>query len=90
LNSNGSNIYKAILKYGHENFIFKILEYCPIKDLMVREQYYLDTLEPEYNILKFARSSRGYLHTEATKELLSSKRKSWEFSPLIYYAKLSI
>lgn len=48
---------------------------------MVREQYYLDTLEPEYNILKFARSSRGYLHTEATKELLSSKRKSWEFSP---------
>lgn len=81
LKSSGSNIYKAILKYGHENFIFKILEYCPIKDLIVREQYYLDTLKPEYNILKFAKSSRGYLHTEATKELLSSKRKGWEFSP---------
>lgn len=81
LSYSGSKIYKAILKYGHDNFIFKVLEYCPVKDLMVREQYYLDTLEPEYNILKYAKSSRGYLHSEATKEHLAAARKEWEYSP---------
>lgn len=75
LNSNGSLIYKAILKYGYDNFTFQILEYCPIQDLMEREQYYLDTVQPEYNILKFARSSRGYKHTEVSKQLLSSARQ---------------
>ena len=48
-NPKGSIIYKAILKYGHDNFNLKILEYCSINDLMVREQYYLDTLGlPDY------------------------------------------
>lgn len=80
LNSNGSLIYKAILKYGYDNFTFQILEYCPTQDLMEREQYYLDTVQPEYNILKFARSSRGYKHTEESKQLLSSARQSWKFT----------
>ena len=77
LNYSGSKIYKAILKYGHDHFIFKVLEYCHVNDLMVREQYYLDTLQPEYNILKYAKSSRGYLHSEATKERLATARKEW-------------
>lgn len=39
---------------------------------MVREQYYLDNIKPEYNILNFAGSSQGWLrrHTEASKELM--------------------
>nr|YP_009262027.1 hypothetical protein [Chrysoporthe austroafricana]AMX22102.1 hypothetical protein [Chrysoporthe austroafricana] len=31
-----------------------------------REQYYIDTLKPEYNLLKIAGSSLGYSHTEET------------------------
>lgn len=69
-NPKGSIIYKALSKYGHNNFNLKILEYCSIKDLMIREQYYLDTIKPDYNILNFAGSSRGYRHTEASKELM--------------------
>ena len=45
-------IYKAISKYGLNNFTLEILEYCS-KDIVIeREQFYLDLLKPEYNILK--------------------------------------
>ena len=59
-------IYKAILKYGYSNWKLEILEYCDPKDVLVREQYYIDSLKPEYNILSTAGSSFGYKHTEET------------------------
>ena len=59
-------INKALLKYGYGNFSLEILEYCEPKDLISREQYYLDLIKPEYNILKIAGSSLGYRHTEET------------------------
>ena len=31
-------------KYGEENFKFEILEECDLENLLIREQYYLDTL----------------------------------------------
>nr|YP_010390664.1 GIY-YIG endonuclease [Fusarium asiaticum]QJT59516.1 GIY-YIG endonuclease [Fusarium asiaticum]QJT62211.1 GIY-YIG endonuclease [Fusarium asiaticum]QJT63584.1 GIY-YIG endonuclease [Fusarium asiaticum]QJT64129.1 GIY-YIG endonuclease [Fusarium asiaticum]QJT64408.1 GIY-YIG endonuclease [Fusarium asiaticum] len=57
-------IYKALLAYGHENFTIEILEYCDPASILEREQYYLDTLNPKYNILKVAGSSFGYKHSE--------------------------
>jgi hypothetical protein len=57
-------IYKAILKYGYSNFNLESLEYCDITTLIEREQYYIDTLNPEYNILNMAGSSSVYKHTE--------------------------
>ena len=38
-------IYKAILKYGHSNFIFEIIEYCEPQEAIQREQYYLDLFD---------------------------------------------
>lgn len=57
--SNGGNsiIYNALLKYGYSAFMLEILEYCDPKDITNREQYYIDLLRPEYNILRVARSS---------------------------------
>lgn len=55
---------RALLKYGFSNFSLEILEYCNLKDLLGREQYYLDVLKPEYNIVKTAGSTLGYKHTE--------------------------
>jgi len=66
-------IYKALLKYGHENFSLSILEYCDLADVIDREQFYLDTLKPEYNTLDLAYSSGGFKHTE------NSKRKMQDF-----------
>ena len=57
-----SAIHKALLKYGYSNFSLDILEYCDKADLFAREQYYIDLLKPEYNMLQVAGSSLGYKH----------------------------
>jgi group I intron endonuclease len=57
-----SIINNSLLKYGYCNFSLDILEYCESSILIKREQYYIDTLNPEYNILKIAGSSFGYKH----------------------------
>lgn len=71
---NNSLIYRAILKNGYSNFRIDILEYCVLEILIEREQYYLDTLQPEYNILKTAGSLKGFKHSEATIEKLKKKK----------------
>jgi len=58
-----SRINNSLLKYGYNKSRIDILEYCESKDLITREQYYMDLLEPEYNILKKAGSSLGYKHS---------------------------
>lgn len=55
----------AIIKHGLENFSLYILEYCSVQDVIQREQYYLETYKPIYNILKIARYFLGYTHNEA-------------------------
>jgi len=59
VNGSQSNILfqNAINKYNLQEFIFIIFEYCDAEGLLSREQFYLDFLEPEYNILKVAGSS---------------------------------
>jgi len=68
-----TKIKRALLKYGHKSFTLEILEYCSIEKVIEREQYYLDLLKPEYNILKIAGSSLGYKHTRKTR---NNNRKS--------------
>jgi hypothetical protein len=64
-------IIRAIIRYGLENFTLDILEYvessCENNNgeaqsgsfLLRREQYYLDSLKPSYNMLKVAGSPKG-------------------------------
>lgn len=65
-------IYKALLVYGYSSFKLEILEYCEPEINIEREQYYLDLLKPEYNILKTAGSSLGHKHSEETKEKIKA------------------
>lgn len=67
-------IYKALLKYGYSSFRLEILEYCDPSVLISREQYYLDNLNPPYNILKIAGSLTGFRHSEATIELMRASK----------------
>jgi len=71
-----SLICKALLKYGYAEFRLEILEYCPSSIVLNREQFYIDKLNPEYNILKIAGSNLGYKHSEASLKLMSDASKS--------------
>lgn len=68
-------INRALLKEGYSAFSVVILEYCSIENLTQREQYYIDTLQPDYNICATAGSTLGKLHLEKTKEKISEKKK---------------
>jgi len=68
-------ISRALIKYGYSNFSLEVLEYCDIADLTEREQFYLDKLNPKYNILKIAGSSLGHKLTEETKAKISKSLK---------------
>nr|YP_009763304.1 GIY-YIG endonuclease [Metarhizium rileyi]QIS49083.1 GIY-YIG endonuclease [Metarhizium rileyi] len=65
-----SAIYSATLKYGYDNFS---IECCDISNLIEREQYYIDLLEPEYNTLKIAYSREGVKHIEIWLKSLGRK-----------------
>lgn len=69
-------LYKAVNKYGWNSFNLEIFEYCsPDKEtLLKREQYYLDTFKPYYNIHITAGSPLGFNHSEETKKILSLAR----------------
>jgi hypothetical protein len=71
---NNSMIYRSLLKNCYSKFKLEILEYCEIDILIEREQYYLDRIKPEYNILKKAGSLVGFKHSVATRELMSMKK----------------
>lgn len=49
---NSSKIYKAIIKFGLQNFSFTVLENCDEKVLSSREQHFIHVLKPQYNIRK--------------------------------------
>lgn len=70
-----SMIYSSLLKNGHSNFKLEILEYCELSVLIEREQYYIDLLNPKYNILKIAGSLTGFQHSEETKAKMSTDRQ---------------
>lgn len=69
-----TTIHQALIKYGYSNFILEILEYCD-RDIVSREQYYIDMLNPEYNILETAGSSLGFKHSQETLDYFKNKRK---------------
>jgi group I intron endonuclease len=71
-----SAIYSAILKYGYSNFNLDILEYCELDILICREQYYINLLKPEYNILKIASSRFGHKLSKETKIAISISLRS--------------
>lgn len=78
----GNSILRSsLIKNRHANFSVAILEYCSQDLLELREQYWLDFLEPEYNILKFSKSSRGYKHTPESIKKMKGPRPHYKPSP---------
>lgn len=81
-----SHLQNAYNKYGSEAFEFEILEIIEITDnikesLLNREQFWIDNLKPEYNILQVAGSNYGYHHSDETKSKISNSMKGVKKSP---------
>lgn len=56
-----SHLQNAWNKYGRRVFVFTLIETVVDTGMLIeREQYYLDTIRPEYNTLKQAGSSLGF------------------------------
>lgn len=72
------HLQRSYNKYGNESFIYLKLEETNPEDLINREQYWIDTLKPEYNIRKFAKSNLGcrWNLSEETKRKISLASKN--------------
>ena len=68
-------ISRALIKYGYFNFELEILEYCDVSDLLKREQYYIDSLKPKYNISKIAGSTLGVIKSKEQRDNISKALK---------------
>lgn len=65
---NNKHLQSSVNKYGIENFKFEVIELCEKENLLIREQYYIDTLKPDYNICLTAGNSLGVKRSEEYKD----------------------
>lgn len=62
-------------KYGEDNFEFLIIAFCPPEYCIKLEQYFIDSLKPEYNFCPTAGSNKGVKFTEEHKRKISEANK---------------
>jgi group I intron endonuclease len=66
-------------KYKEASFSMSAIEFCDKDDLLIREQYYIDTLLPKYNIKPRAGTNIGYKVSEKTKKMKSRiSKRMWK------------
>ena len=76
-------LYRAMRKYGIENFTFEILENCPKYELGEKEKFYIRKYRTYvgfedcngYNMTLGGEDSEGLIFTEEVKAKMSSKRR---------------
>ncbi len=69
------HLQSAWLLDGEASFEFRILGFCAEVDLLASEQIFIDSLNPEYNILKIAGSSIGTACAPETKAKIGAKNR---------------
>ena len=62
-------------KYCKDDLVFIVIEPCFPEFLVIREQYYIDSLNPFFNINKIANSSLGIKRSKETRDKISKARK---------------
>lgn len=65
------HLLRAWRTYGSGQFQFYVVEYVnDVTKLIPREQYWIDVMQPEYNICKYAGSRLGMQHGEETRRII--------------------
>ena len=68
-------IQNHVNQFGLYDIIFQVIEYCLDSDLIAREQFYIDLLQPTFNILPKAGSRAGSNQTDIVKVKISRRLK---------------
>jgi group I intron endonuclease len=68
-------------KHGESKFSFEILEFCHPEVLIVREQFWIDELEPDFNVCPKAGSTLGRKLSKETKKKISDKAAGRKLPP---------
>lgn len=82
-NHHCKHLQNAYNKYGKDNFLFEIIEYC--ENITEREQYYIDLIKPEYNKRLVAQNNKGLIVSNQTKKKISDTLKENYKNGLIAY-----
>lgn len=72
-NHHSSYLNNAWNKYGESSFVFSVICYCSPENLIFYEQRFIDGLNPEYNICRFAGNSLGRIVSPETRRKISEK-----------------
>ncbi len=73
-NHKNKHLQNAWNKYGEDSFCFSILEMCNPAQTIEREQHYIDTINPVYNIARVAGSTLGKKHTDEAKNKMRASQ----------------
>lgn len=75
-NHHNNHLQNAYKKHGKRNFVFSVLIYCENNELTRYEQWFVDTIDPEYNICReCVDSKKGIVPSEETKRKISESNK---------------
>lgn len=74
------HLQNAWNKYGEDNFVYSVLEECDVSILLEREQYYIDTLKPEYNI--DISTTHEHLNPETIDKIRKSRKEKMDKSEI--------
>ena len=74
-NKKHPNRYLQSVWNKYQDLFFIVVEECSIEFLIEREQYYIDTLLPKYNLRSIAESNRGWNMPEESKLKISRANK---------------
>ena len=79
------HLQNAWNKYGEGSFLFKVLEYCPVEDLGIREEYWTKKLRTDerefgYNLMKPTKDG-GFTHSPESRQKISNGLKGKKKGP---------
>lgn len=74
--SHNAHFQSSWNKYGEDAFIYSVLEYCNPEIRFSREQYYIDSLKPEYNLTLNVVANFGHKVSNETKNKISNTLKT--------------
>lgn len=64
-------------KNGIDSINFSIIEECNLENIIIKEQFYIDTLKPIFNSRLTAESNRGHKFSDNTKSNMSKAQQNW-------------